>query len=273
MFHPRLFIVSGPSGVGKSTIIRRVLQQEPGMRLSVSLTTRPKRPGEVEGTDYYFVTPQNFEAMIGEGEFLEWAKVYDHYYGTSRSHIEGILASNHHALLDLDTQGAMQIKERFSGMVLVFIKPPDMASLEARLRNRGSESPETLAKRMAWAEHELSFADQYDHVIVNDHIDDAVRAFLHVISAEKERSVPFLAIGNHEPALAEALPAEAVTGKAVRYALERIDREALVRTLNDEVRQALRQELEGLIRDRLAAVLERDLGRIVQETYRVFRGR
>lgn len=266
--HPRVFVVSGPSGVGKSTIIQRVLARVPELRLSVSLTTRAPRPGEEEGVHYHFVSRAEFEAMIARDEFMEWATVYDQYYGTSRPHVEGILAQGRHALLDVDTQGAMAIRERYRGAVLVFIKPPHLGELERRLRSRGTEDEQRLAGRMAKAEHEISFADRYDYVIVNDRVDEAVDAFIRIIHQERERSVNFTQIRPHADDTVDV-----ATEKAVRYALERINAEAIVQTLEGPVRQALFAELEELIRQRLEHVLADELPAIVEETYRVLRAR
>jgi guanylate kinase len=263
MFTPRVFIVSGPSGVGKSTIIRQVLEREPDMRLSVSITTRRVRPGEVEGRDYFFVSLESFEDLIRQGEFLEWARVYDNYYGTSRSHIEGILSSNHHALLDLDTQGALQIRRSHRGAVLIFIRPPDIATLETRLRNRGTESEETLAGRLAWADHEIGLSGEYDHAVVNDRIEQAVEAFLRIVEREKQRAEVF---APRSPAREAVL--DATVAKAVAFALERVDQEALVRTLGQEVKQAVCDDLAALIRERLAQVIDRELEGAVAEAYR-----
>lgn len=268
MSTPRVFIVSGPSGVGKSSIISEVLARRPEMRLSVSTTTRPPRPGEVDGEHYHFVDVATFERLIAEGGFLEWARSYDNYYGTGVREIERIFASGCHALLDVDTQGALAIQAAYTGAVYVFIRPPDLATLEARLRGRGTESEEVLRKRLDRAEQEIALAGRYDYVLVNHIIEDVVGEFLSIIDREQERPVNFSRIG--------AVPADAVAAtadKAARYALEHIDRESLVHSLESEVRSALRGELEALIRERLSHVLENDLPRIVEEAYRAASGR
>ncbi|MDH4246862.1 MAG: guanylate kinase [Deltaproteobacteria bacterium] len=264
--HPRVIVVSGPSGVGKSSLVTRVLEKRPDIRLSVSMTTRRPRKGEVEGVHYHFVTHEQFEAMIDRREFMEWARVYDNYYGTHRPHVEQLLAQGFHVLLDVDTQGAMSILRGYRGPVLVFILPPNLTVLESRLRNRGTENPEELAKRLAKAEHEISFSDNYNYRIINDSLEEAVEAFLSLIAKEGELDVEFSQM--------DILPGEtlaATTEKAVQYALERIGQEGLVQTLKKDVKRALASEIEELIRERLSRVIQQDLPEIVAETYRVFR--
>jgi guanylate kinase len=271
MAFSRVFIVSGPSGVGKSSIIQKVLEQRPEIRLSVSTTTRKARPNEVDGTHYHFVDVATFERTIAAGGFLEWARSYDNYYGTGLREIARIHGAGCHALLDVDTQGALQIQAAYSGAVYVFIKPPDLDTLEDRLRGRGTETEDVLQKRLARAEQEIARAEKYQYVLVNHVVDDAVREFLAIIDREKERPVHFTKLAR--PA---AVPADAVAftaDKAARYALERIDREALVQSLEAEVKTALRGELETLIRERLERVLTHDLPRIVEEAYRHASGR
>lgn len=246
MAHPRVFIVSGPSGVGKSSIIRAVLEAREDIRLSVSTTTRPIRAGEVEGRDYHYVDQAGFKRMIDSGGFLEWAASYDNYYGTGRTQIENILSTGHHALLDIDTQGVLQIQPRYTGAVYIFINPPSLADLEARLRGRGSEDEATLNKRLARAEQEISHSGRYDRIIVNDSIEDSISAFLAIVAEEQERPVPF--------EKSAAAPEDGV-----------------VQTLESDVKTVLRAELEGLIRDRIEAVLTKDLEEIVEETYRALR--
>jgi guanylate kinase len=188
----RVFVVSGPSGVGKSTIIRGALETDPELRLSVSSTTRAPREGEQEGRDYHFIDRAEFERMIEAGEFLEWARVYDNYYGTLRANVERILAGGHHAVLDVDTQGAMSIRGMSRGAVFIFITPPSLEALEKRLRERGSETDSSFARRMARAEHEMSFRDQYDYLVANDDKDRAIQEFRRILGQEKQRPVPFV---------------------------------------------------------------------------------
>jgi guanylate kinase len=188
----RVLVVSGPSGVGKSTLIRDLLASDPELRLSVSSTTRDPRQGEQDGRDYHFIDRATFERMIEANEFLEWARVYDNYYGTSRKNVERILAEGHHAVLDIDTQGAMRIKGMSRGAVFIFITPPSLQALERRLRDRRSETDRSFAKRMAQAEHEMSFRDQYDYIVANDEIDLALKELRGIVEQEKARAIPFV---------------------------------------------------------------------------------
>ena len=187
----RVFVISGPSGAGKSSIINAVLEQRPAMRLSVSMTTRAPRAGEQNGREYHFVDAPTFEQMIANGLFLEWARNYDNYYGTSQPHIEEILQGGHHALLDVDTQGALNMQQHYSGVCYLFITPPSLPVLEERLRGRGTESEEVIAKRMARAAQEIELSSHYDHIIMNGTLEQAIKDTLRVIDTEVENDVPF----------------------------------------------------------------------------------
>lgn len=266
MVYPRVFVVSGPSGVGKTTLIKEVVRRTPGMRISVSMTTRPRRPGEIHGRDYFFVSREEFQQRAANLEFLEWALIYDNFYGTHRDHIAQILAANTHALLDLDTQGAMQIKENCEGAVFVFVKPPNLEELAVRLRGRGTESPANLNKRLARAAHEMSFENQYDYVIVNQSVDQAVEEFLRIIAKEEVRPVKFVIPGHLSGPVAREEEAVA--------ALERnLDRDKLLAALEQELKSTLGIEVTDWLRERMEFVLRRDLEAIVRETYREFTGR
>jgi guanylate kinase len=256
---PRVFIVSGPSGVGKTSILNAVRYRTPGMRMSVSFTTRKPRPNEIHGRDYFFVTRDQFEERIREGDFLEWARVYDNYYGTSLRVIQDILASRVHALLDVDTQGAKSIRERCHGAVFVFIEPPSLRVLEARLRSRGTESKESLAKRLSQADHEMSQRRLYDHVIVNDSVGKATQRFLEIIAAEQERDMAFTI--KTTPA-DEALAVQAIAGG--------LDHEQLLRTLESEIQSTLGIEVTSWLKQRMESVIQRDLESIVREEYRAY---
>ncbi len=190
-FFPRMIIVSGPSGVGKSTILREVLAAMPHVSLSISCTTRDPRPGEVDGYDYFFIDRERFRELIDEGAFLEWAQVYNNYYGTTKQHVFEILARPQHVLLDVDTQGALRIRENCTGEVLVFIMPPSVETLRQRLTGRGTESQESLERRLSWAEHEMSLAHNYDEVIVNTSVQDAVNQLAEIIQRAEQQPVPF----------------------------------------------------------------------------------
>lgn len=189
--HPRVFVISGPSGVGKSSIIRQAFARVSALRLSVSSTTRPPRSDEKDGRDYHFITHPEFEFKISGKLFLEWAKVYGNYYGTERAHVEELLGTGHHVLMDVDTQGAMNIKKNCSGAVLIFIKPPSIKELRLRLEGRGSESKESLNKRMAKAQHEISFAEEYDYGIINESMEIAIDEMVKIVESEGKNNIPF----------------------------------------------------------------------------------
>ncbi|MDC8804596.1 guanylate kinase [Halomonas pacifica] len=163
-----LFIVSAPSGAGKTSLVRALLERLDGIEVSVSHTTRPKRPGEVDGVNYHFVDVPAFEAMIERGDFVEHARVFDNYYGTSRPAVQARLAAGQDVILEIDWQGARQVREQFPEAQSVFILPPSRAALEARLTGRGTDDAEVIARRMRDAISEMSHYDEYDHVIIND---------------------------------------------------------------------------------------------------------
>lgn len=171
----KLLIFSAPSGAGKTTIVRHLLAQSFGLAFSVSATTRPKREQEVHGKDYFFMTVDDFKGSIEAGEFVEWEEVYpDRFYGTLRSELERIWANGHHALFDIDVIGGLDLKEIYQTRALaVFVSPPDLKVLEARLRSRGTEDEPTLRTRVEKAEHEMGFADRFDAIIINDELDAA----------------------------------------------------------------------------------------------------
>jgi guanylate kinase len=180
-----LFIVSSPSGGGKTSLVRALLEAEPEMRMSVSYTTRPARPGEVDGRDYHFVTPQVFERMLEAGEFLESAVIYGNRYGTSQKRIERERAEGRDVLLEIDWQGAQQVRRLMRQVVSVFILPPSPEVLESRLRGRGQDSEEVLARRLAAAREEISHVSEYEYVIINDDFDRAALELRSIIRAER----------------------------------------------------------------------------------------
>ncbi len=186
-----LFVLSSPSGAGKSTISRKLLADDDGLTMSVSATTRPTRPGEVDGKDYHFVDLPTFKDMVGDNEFLEWAHVFDHRYGTPRAPVEGMLEAGHDVLFDIDWQGAQQLHQLAGGdVVRVFILPPSMAELEQRLRGRRTDSDEVIDRRMARAHSEIAHWDGYDYVLVNDDADACfakVRTILHAERLKRSR--------------------------------------------------------------------------------------
>src|SRR5688500_9009686 len=163
-----LFVLSSPSGAGKSTIARMLLESDDGVAMSVSATTRPIRPGEEAGRDYHFVDATAFDEMVAKGEFLEWAHVFGHRYGTLKREVLKAIESGRDVLLDIDWQGTQQLKQVAPDIVRVFILPPSMRELERRLRTRGTDSDEVIAKRMERAAAEISHWAEYDYVLIND---------------------------------------------------------------------------------------------------------
>lgn len=182
-----LLVLSSPSGAGKTTLSKRLLAAEPdSLRMSVSVTTRPPRPGEVDGRDYTFIDKQRFEAMRDNGELLEWAKVFENYYGTERRQVERAIASGQDVLFDIDWQGARQLAEAMAhDLVRVFILPPSGRALEERLKSRNMDSAEVVAKRMAKASDEISHWPEYDYVIVNSDIETSFAALSSILTAER----------------------------------------------------------------------------------------
>ena len=181
-----LFVLSSPSGAGKSTISRKLLASDGGLTMSVSATTRPMRPGEVDGVDYHFVDLAAFRQMVSDNEFLEWAHVFDHRYGTPRKPVDGMLEAGHDVLFDIDWQGAQQLHQIAGGdVVRVFILPPSMVELERRLRGRQTDSDEVIGRRMARAHSEIAHWDGYDYVLVNDDADACFAKVRTILRAER----------------------------------------------------------------------------------------
>jgi guanylate kinase len=168
-----VFVITGPSGVGKGTLIRGLLSRVPLLELSVSATTRPPRPGEVDGVDYHFLTPAEFERRIEEGDFLEWASYSGNRYGTLRSEIEKRLAAGVPIVLEIEVQGARQVRRAMPEAIAVFISPPSREALRTRLVGRGTDSSDQVEERMRTAEQELLAQPEFGHVVVNDRLEDA----------------------------------------------------------------------------------------------------
>jgi guanylate kinase len=170
-----LYIVSAPSGAGKTGLVKALLKADPAIRLSVSYTTRAPRPGETDGRDYHFISRQRFEMMEADGEFLEHAGVYGNFYGTSKSSIWRDLNAGHDILLEIDWQGAAQVKQHFPQAASIFILPPSFSALRTRLKGRGQDSEEVIERRLAAAAHDVAHADEFDYIIVNDDFDHALQ--------------------------------------------------------------------------------------------------
>ena len=180
-----LFVVVAPSGAGKTSLVNALLERDPGIRLSISHTTRPPRPGETHGREYFFVDKPAFEKIIAAGEFLEHANVYGNYYGTSREWIEGQLQGDHDVLLEIDWQGAAQVRKLFPNMVGIFILPPSLTELRRRLESRGKDAPEVIAKRMASAREDISHVLEFEYIIINESFDIAVADLVAVVRAAR----------------------------------------------------------------------------------------
>lgn len=182
-----VYVVTGPSGAGKTTLIARALRDLPRLRFSVSHTTRSPRPSEVDGRDYHFVAPRQFERMRRDDRFAEWAEVHGHFYGTSRKELAAGSGS-HDVLLDIDVQGARQIRSAVPEAVLIFILPPSRAELARRLKQRGEDDPETVAGRLRKAGEEIASFTDFDFLIVNDEIERAARELESVVLAARCRT-------------------------------------------------------------------------------------
>ena len=181
-----MFILSSPSGAGKTTIARQLLAEVEGIGMSVSVTTRAMRPGEVDGRDYHFVDQDAFDAMVENGEFLEWAKVFGNCYGTPKAQIKTGLKAGQDFLFDIDWQGTQQLYQRMeTDVVRVFLLPPSIVELEQRLRSRGTDSDAVIAARMERARFEISHWDGYDYVVVNDDIEECYAKVLTILEAER----------------------------------------------------------------------------------------
>lgn len=181
----KLFVISGSSGVGKGTVIKGFLQRNPEVVFSVSCTTRPIREGEIEGINYFYVTREEFQKSINNNEFLEWAEFSGNYYGTKKSFVKNVLDQNKDLLLEIDTQGALQIKEKMPESILIFIAPPSYQDLEFRLRNRKTESEEAIAKRLDFVKLEIRNSERFDYRIVNDQVEFAIEELEKIIKTER----------------------------------------------------------------------------------------
>jgi guanylate kinase len=182
-----VFIISAPSGSGKSTLVSRIRRSVPNLEFSISYTTRPVRGAEQNGREYFFVSRSEFEDMIRKDEFLEHADVFGNYYGTSRSFLHKAEQQGKDLLLDIDVQGAAQIKDTLPEAISTFILPPNRAELEQRLRSRGQDSVDVIQKRLDAATREIENYDKYDYILVNDHLDDSVKALEAILLSERQK--------------------------------------------------------------------------------------
>lgn len=182
-----LIVLSGPSGAGKNTLIDHVLPRIPNLKYSVSATTRPPRPGEVHGVDYFFVSDQEFDRMIANHEFLEWAEFVGNRYGTPKAFVENEIQQGHTVIMDVDIQGALQIRRRMPDAVLVFLLPPTLDELRRRLNKRGKDALEAIVKRLEHSAKELEYIVDYDYYIINDDLDKAAERLAVIINAERCR--------------------------------------------------------------------------------------
>ncbi|TYL98983.1 guanylate kinase [Bradyrhizobium rifense] len=181
-----MFVLSSPSGAGKTTLSRLLMDRMPGLRMSVSATTRSMRPGEVDGRDYLFVDKPRFDAMVKGDELLEWATVFDNSYGTPRAPVEAALSAGQDVLFDIDWQGTQQLREKArADVVSVFILPPSAGDLEKRLHSRAQDSDEVIRKRMSRASHEMSHWAEYDYIVINHNVDDAFAEVQSILKAER----------------------------------------------------------------------------------------
>jgi len=183
-----ILVLSAPSGAGKSAVLEEVMKNTPGLELSVSVTTRPPRPGEVEGVDYYFMPREEFEKRIGKNEFLEFAVVHDNLYGTLKSELDRHLRSGNDVVLELDVQGMRNIRQFVKQMVSVFLMPPSLDELKNRLRKRGTETEEALALRLRNAEREIAARGEFDYIVVNEQVADAAADLRAILRAEHCRT-------------------------------------------------------------------------------------
>jgi guanylate kinase len=185
-----VFVISAPAGTGKTTLVRMLAKKFPCICESISCTTRPPRPGEVDGKDYYFLSKKEFEDRIRQGDFLEYAEVFCYYYGTSRTYVFKQQEMGKHVFLVIDTQGAMQLRKKDFSAVYIFLSPPSLKELKDRLVKRKTESMEAIEKRLSWAKAELEMMVNYDYHIINDNLTQAYAILRSIVIAEEHRVIP-----------------------------------------------------------------------------------
>ncbi|MFD1038042.1 guanylate kinase [Virgibacillus byunsanensis] len=179
-----LFILSGPSGVGKGTVRKELFEQDTDLRYSISMTTRDIRTGETDGIDYFYKSKSEFESLIEKGQLLEYAQYVNNYYGTPREYVERTLAEGHDVFLEIEVKGALQVKENFPEGVFIFLFPPSLEELKNRILSRGTETQDLVLNRLKEARNEIEMMDAYDYVVVNDHVDHAVEKIQSIIQSE-----------------------------------------------------------------------------------------
>lgn len=182
-----LLLISGPSGVGKGTVLHDLMNTQKNLVYSVSVTTRKQRPGEIEGVSYFFKSHEEFEKMIEEDKFLEYAKVHDNYYGTPKDFVEEKINEGKIVILEIDVQGALNVKKNINNGVYIFLAPPSLSELKNRIVNRGTETESDINLRMHNARKELSYIKNYDYLVVNDHLNSAINLVNEIINAEKHK--------------------------------------------------------------------------------------
>lgn len=182
----RLIVLSGPSGVGKGTVLARYREEHPGVRLSISATTRVPRPGEADGEHYFFLSREQFEERIARGGMLEWARYNNNYYGTPRDYVERALEAGEDVVLEIEVQGAMKVREQLPEALLVFVMPPSFGELRRRLCGRGTEDPETIKGRLRAAARELMRAHEYDYIVINDTVENAASSLSRVLDGARD---------------------------------------------------------------------------------------
>jgi guanylate kinase len=197
----RLFVIAAPSGAGKTSLVRALMQREPGLRFSISYTTRPRRPTEEHGRDYYFVDAAGFERMVAAGEFLEHARVFDNRYGTARRVVEESLAAGDDLILEIDWQGAAQVRAALPESLSIFILPPSRDELERRLRGRGTDAEEVIARRLRDAASDMAHWNEFDYVVVNRDFEQAVAELQAIVAGRGE------AVGRERPGLEQVAKA------------------------------------------------------------------
>ena len=186
----RLFVIAAPSGAGKTSLVKALLERKPELHVSISYTTRPRRPTEEDGREYHFVSVGDFQRLQQQGQFLEYAQVFDNFYGTGRRPVETELARGNHVILEIDWQGAQQVRRSLPECVTVFILPPSRSSLEERLRNRRTDSEQVIARRLQDAVGDMSHWNEFDYVVINDHFEKALADLVSIVEGPGERLKP-----------------------------------------------------------------------------------